>query len=102
MKKYKIGIALGGGGSRGFALMGVLQALNEKGIYPEVVSGTSAGAIVGAFYCAGFSPMDIYKLLKSKKFSDLSKMHIPTDGLFCLENLRTVLEKNIKQPNFEI
>lgn len=101
MKKYKIGIALGGGGSRGFAHMGVLQALNEKGIYPEVVSGTSAGAIVGAFYCAGFSPMDIYKLLKSKKFSDLSKMHIPTDGLFSLDNLRSVLEKNIKQPNFE-
>ena len=101
MKKYKIGIVLGGGGSRGFAHLGVLQALNEKGIFPEIVSGTSAGAIMGAFYCAGYSPVDILTILKTKKFSDLSKMHIPTDGFFSLDNLRYILEENIKQPNFE-
>lgn len=101
MKKYKVGIVLGGGGSRGFAHLGVLKALNEKGVFPEIVSGTSAGAIIGAFYCAGYSPDDIFKILKTKTFSDLSKMHIPTDGLFSLENLRYILEKNIKQTKFE-
>ena len=46
---YNIGIALGGGGARGFAHLGVLQALEEKGIKPDIISGVSAGAIVGAF-----------------------------------------------------
>ncbi len=101
MKKYKTGIALGGGGSRGFAHLGVLQALNEKGIFPEVVSGTSAGAIVGSLYAAGYTPEEIFKLLKKKKFSDLSKIHIPTDGLFSLDNLTQELKKAIPDDSFE-
>lgn len=101
MKKFKIGIALSGGGARGFAHLGVLQALNERGIFPEIFSGTSAGAIVSAFYCAGYSPYDIFKVLQSKKFSDFTKIHIPKDGLFGLENLKSILEKNIKQVKFE-
>jgi NTE family protein len=101
MKKYKIGIALGGGGSRGFAHLGVLQALNEKGIYPEIISGTSAGSIIGAFYCAGFTPEETFNLLRKKKFSDLSKMQIPTNGLFSLDNLGEVIRKNINQKNIQ-
>jgi len=101
MKKCKIGIALGGGGSRGFAHLGVLQALNEKGIYPEIVSGTSAGSIVGALYTAGYKPEEIYKLLKAMKFSSLTKPQIPVDGLFSLENLTKVLRKAIPDDSFE-
>lgn len=48
-KEYKIGISLSGGGVRGFAHLGILKALNEKGIYPDVISGTSAGALAGIF-----------------------------------------------------
>ena len=44
--KYKIGLVLSGGGARGFAHLGVMQALNEAGIYPDVISGTSAGALL--------------------------------------------------------
>lgn len=101
MKKYKIGIALSGGGVRGFAHLGVLQALNERGIFPEIVSGTSAGSIAGAFYCAGYSPHDALEIMKTKKFSDFTKIHIPKDGFFGLENLKLILENNIKQLNFE-
>ncbi len=46
----KIGIALGGGGARGFAHIGVLKILDEAGIHPDIVVGTSMGAIVGALY----------------------------------------------------
>ena len=42
---YNTGMVLSGGGTRGFAHLGVLQALNEEGIYPDVVSGASAGAL---------------------------------------------------------
>ena len=51
-----IGLALGGGSARGFAHIGVLQALDEAKIPVSVVAGTSAGSLVGAFYAAGFSP----------------------------------------------
>lgn len=50
-----IGLALGGGSARGFAHIGVLQALDEARIPVQVVAGTSAGSLVGAFYAAGFS-----------------------------------------------
>ena len=47
-KKYKIGLVLGGGGARGFAHLGVAKAMEEYNIHPDIISGTSAGAIVGA------------------------------------------------------
>ncbi|MFT5443362.1 MAG: NTE family protein [Myxococcota bacterium] len=47
-----IGLALGSGAARGWSHIGVLRALNEAGIEPEIVSGSSAGAVVGAFYAA--------------------------------------------------
>ena len=52
----RIGIALGAGSARGFAHIGVLQALEEAGISPTVVTGSSAGSLVGVFYAAGFTP----------------------------------------------
>lgn len=55
MTEKKIGIVLSGGGARGAAHIGVLQALLEHGIEPTIVSGSSAGAIVGALYAAGFN-----------------------------------------------
>lgn len=51
--KAKVGIALGSGSARGWAHIGVLQALLEMGVKPDIVAGTSAGALVGACYAAG-------------------------------------------------
>ena len=53
MSDCKIGLALGGGSARGWAHIGVLRALNEAGIYPDIVAGTSIGAVVGGCYVAG-------------------------------------------------
>ena len=62
--KRKIGIALSGGGARGIAHLGILKALEEFGIVPTHISGTSAGAIAGAFYAAGYSIPEIVSDLK--------------------------------------
>lgn len=51
----RIGLALGGGAARGWAHLGVLEALDEMGVRPDVVCGTSIGALVGGVYLAGFS-----------------------------------------------
>lgn len=56
---FRVGVALGGGGARGLAHIGVLQALDEIGVRPCVIGGTSIGAIIGAAYAAGFSGAEL-------------------------------------------
>ena len=58
-RKPKIGIALGGGGARGLAHIVVLEVLDELNVRPDIISGTSIGAIMGAAYASGLSAADI-------------------------------------------
>lgn len=57
----KIALALGGGAARGFAHVGVIKALEAQGIVPDIVVGTSAGAVVGSLYASGMSGFDLQK-----------------------------------------
>lgn len=64
----KVGLALSGGGVRGAVHIGVLKALNEKHIYPDLISGTSAGSMVASLYSVGYSPHEIEEItLKNAK-----------------------------------
>lgn len=56
LRGVQIGLALGGGAARGMAHMGVLKALEQHGIYVDMLAGTSAGAMVGTLYAAGLDP----------------------------------------------
>jgi len=56
----QIGIALGGGGAKGFAHLAFLDVLDDMGVQPCAVSGTSIGAIIGALYCSGLTAKEIY------------------------------------------
>ena len=58
--KPRIGLALGGGGAKGLAHILMLEALDELGVHPDVIAGTSIGAIIGALYAAGLSGSDIH------------------------------------------
>ena len=60
----RIGVALGGGGARGVAHIAYLKAMEECGIKPCVISGTSSGSIVGALYAGGMSPDDMYAAIE--------------------------------------
>lgn len=100
-KKYKWGIALGGGGARGFAHLGVLEALNEKGIYPDIISGTSTGAIAAAFLASGHSPYEALKKFTKYDFYDLSNFRIPRGGLLLFDKLEETLKKEIEAENIE-
>lgn len=55
--KYKLGLALSGGGTKGFAHLGVFKAFSEEGIKFDYVAGTSAGALMGSMYSADI-PLD--------------------------------------------
>lgn len=101
MKKYKIGLVLSGGGTRGFAHLGVIAALYERGIKPDVISGVSAGAIVGAFIAGGKSPEEILAIFKKGWFFKYTKLHIPIDGLLKLDGLKEIIQKEISVENIE-
>jgi len=100
-KKYKTGFVLSGGGARGFAHLGFIQALNEAGIYPDVISGTSAGALVGVLYSDGFSPKDILKLLNTGSRLDLMRPTLPREGLLQISGIHKILDESLRAKKFE-
>lgn len=71
--QQRVGLVLSGGGATGLAHIGVLKALEEKGIPIDYITGTSAGALVGSLYSAGFSPQEIEKYVLSDEFQLMSK-----------------------------
>ena len=95
-----IGLALGGGGSRGFAHLGALKALEEKGINPNIFSGTSAGSIVAALLAAQKTPDEILEIMKDIKLSDASKITTPVNGFASLDNLGKKLDEILEGKNF--
>ena len=70
-KKVKIGLALGGGGARGFAHLGAIKAFEEYGLKFDYVAGTSAGSIVGAFYAAGYNYEKMFEVAKKMDVKDI-------------------------------
>ncbi len=64
-KKLTLGLALGSGGAKGTAHLGVLKAFEEAGLDFQIVTGTSIGSIVGALYCAGYSWKDTVEIVRN-------------------------------------
>lgn len=100
-KKYKCGLVLSGGAVRGFAHAGVLKALNEGGIYPDLISGASAGSIVGALYADGHSPDDILGMFADKSLYKFLEFIVPSRGLLKITGLYKELIKELRAKVFE-
>lgn len=96
----KIGISLSGGGARGIAHIGVLKALEEHDIRPEVIVGCSAGSIVGALYANGMNTDDMLEFVKDSNLWKLLSLRLPTGGLSKLDYLKTRLGQCISQDDF--
>jgi NTE family protein len=79
---YRLGIVLSGGGVRGLCHVGVLKALAEEGIEPQVLAGTSAGAIVAALHAAGYSAEEMLEFFVSKNPLRVSKLSLVKPGIF--------------------
>lgn len=99
--KFKIGYALSGGFIKGFAHLGVMQALMEHDIHPNIISGVSAGALVGAFFADGNEPYRVLDFFNGHKFQDLTKFIVPKMGLFELTNFIDFLRSNLKSKRIE-
>jgi NTE family protein len=73
----KLGLALGGGAARGFAHIGVIQVLEEAGLKPEVVVGTSAGSLVAALYASGKNGAQLQKLAEELQEAEITDWLVP-------------------------
>ncbi|MCM1110161.1 MAG: patatin-like phospholipase family protein [Clostridium sp.] len=100
-KKYRLGVALGGGGARGFAHAGALRAMEQCGLRPDVIAGVSAGAIIACMYSAGISPEKILTLFDGESFGSFCEWHIPRGGLLTLEGFKGFLRRSIPFENLE-
>jgi NTE family protein len=99
---HKVGIALSGGGAKGIAHIGVIRALLDNGIEPTIVSGTSAGSIIGALYAAGVCPDDMEKLIADSSIMKIFRVvGIPGSGLVKLDYLKERLASFIPEDSFE-
>jgi len=76
-KTPKLGLALGGGAARGFAHIGVIQVLEENGIKPDLVVGTSAGSLVAAFYATGKTGAQLQWLADTMDESQFTDWSVP-------------------------
>ena len=81
LRPPRLGLALGGGAARGFAHIGVIQVLEEAGIKPDLVAGTSAGSLVAALYASGKSGAEMARLALSMDESAITDWSFPGRGL---------------------
>lgn len=101
-KRPKLGLALSGGATHGAAHIGVLQVLEREGIKPDFVAGTSAGALVGAAYCAGIPLDELEKLFLSIAWPTLVKFSlIKPLALFDTQPMEGFIKKNIGDCEFK-
>lgn len=96
-----IGITFSGGGARGFAHLGAAQALHEAGIKPNIISGASAGAIVGAFLAAGYLPKRTMEIIADINFVKYFRPIIIGSGFVKLEKITDLLLNYFPENNFE-
>ena len=100
-RPYKIGIALSGGGIKSLCHAGVLKALEEQGLKPDIISGVSAGSVVGAFYSDGYTPDEIAVLFEDISFRRMTKIHIPDGGFFQTDVFQDFLRRKLRAKTFE-
>ena len=98
--RRKLGLAFGGGFARAVAHIGVLKVLEEEKIPIDLVAGTSAGAILGAAYCAGLSTRELEAIAVASRFRDFARMTLSRYGLYASDRMANFCEV-LKIKSFE-
>ncbi len=101
-KKYKIGVALSGGGAKGIAHLGVLKALEEYGIKIDMISGVSVGAIIGALYADGHTTEEINNFFQKSSLFQMVSFNLPKNGgLANTDRFKNQLGSMLRAKTFE-
>ena len=97
-KKYRLGVALSGGGARGFAHAGALMAIEEAGLRPDIIAGVSAGSVAAVLYAGGVTPMGIATLFAKTSFRDFTELSIGQCGIFKLDKFARFIVRALGGP----
>lgn len=97
----KIALALGGGAARGFSHVGVIKTLEAQGFNVDIITGTSAGSVVGALYAGGVNAFDLQKLALGMEESTVSDWIMPNRGLLKGESLQNYVNQALGNRNIE-
>lgn len=100
-QRSKAGLVLSGGGARGIAHIGAVKALMEAGFQPDVISGTSSGAFVGAMLAYGYTPDEILELILKTNFTRYLRLGFSLGGLLHMDRLENLFCKYIPENSFE-
>ena len=90
-----IGLALGGGASKGFAHIGVIKVLEENNIPVKIVTGTSAGALVGSLYASGMNAPRLQREAENLQRADLVDLTLSTSGFIRGEKLQNYINRKV-------
>ncbi|WP_237413247.1 patatin-like phospholipase family protein [Acinetobacter nectaris] len=90
-----IALALGGGGAKGFAHIGVIKVLESHGIKPKIVTGTSAGSFVGSIYASGKTPYQLQQIAYQLKESDLRDLTFSRQGFLVGQKLQDYINAQV-------
>lgn len=100
-RNYKIGLALGSGAARGLAHIGVIETLQKYNIPIDMVSGSSAGALIGGLFCCGFDFKYVKGLARELNQKDYVDVTVPRKGLIKGEKIEKMLKLVTKDCEFK-
>ncbi|MFZ1702523.1 MAG: patatin-like phospholipase family protein [Pyrinomonadaceae bacterium] len=101
MSRKKIGLALSGGGARGFAHVGVLKVLVENNIPIDMIAGTSAGSIIGGAFAAGMSIDEIFSMATKVGWTNMTRPSFSFGGLLSNAPMGNFLRRHFPVTRFE-
>ena len=96
-----IAFALGGGGAKGFAHIGVIKVLESHGIRPKIITGTSAGSFVGSLYASGMTSYQLQEVASALKESDVRDITLSSQGFLVGQKLQDYVNRQVKQKPIE-
>ena len=93
--KYGLAVALSGGGARGVAHAGALEAIEEAGLHVDAIAGVSAGSVIGVLYAGGVRPRDMLQVFKDMSFNKMVEFRLGGGGLFKIDRFKRLILKAI-------
>ncbi len=97
----RVALVLGGGGAKGFAHVGVIRALEQNGITPTIVVGTSVGSLVGSLYASGLNANKLEQLALTTADSELLDFTLSSQGFIEGIKLKNFINTNVKRQSIE-
>lgn len=97
-----VALVLGSGGARGYAHIGVIQVLEQQGIHPDFIVGTSAGSIVGSIYASGKTADELRDIALNMKANDVRDVKLDMKGFFDGKKVENYINQQVNNTPLEL